>query len=348
MAVVIDSKIDGMSQAGGRAFSHPIGGVMMNPALTLVLGVLLFVGAGGLAARSLITSDAPTCTGRSRFAYVFPTKELREHDIGVLQGGRRFRITHDHVSSDPSFSPDGERLVFSTARDGTYDPEVGPDHLALFTASSTGGEERRLTHGPYDWQPDWSPNGSTIVFIRGAYGTRQQLWVVDEGSGAERRIFSAPTGKSQGEPARLHSPVWSPDGRRVAFAVEQLRRDEDYFELWLINANGAGARRVTALEAGYLLDWSPDGERIAYSGPAFFVGVERVRVTSLDGLDRSTLGTGTSPKWSRDGDWIAYLTRAPGNTWGIAMEPSSVGPAQPVPGSPSFPGEPWGPLAWTC
>jgi hypothetical protein len=62
MAVVIDSKIDGMSQAGGRAFSHPFGGVMMNPALTLVLGVLLFVGAGGLAARSLITSDSPTCT----------------------------------------------------------------------------------------------------------------------------------------------------------------------------------------------------------------------------------------------------------------------------------------------
>jgi hypothetical protein len=35
-------------------------------------------------------------------------------------------------------------------------------------------------------------------------------------------------------------------------------------------------------------------------------------------------------------------------TWGIAMEPSSGGPAQPVPGSPSFPEEPWGPLAWAC
>jgi TolB protein len=316
--------------------------------LPVVLAVLLFVGAGALAARSLVTNDSLTCTDGSRFAYVFPTKGLRKHDIGVRQGERRFRITHDHVSSDPSFSPDGERLVFSTARDGTYDPEVGPDHLALFTASSTGGGERRLTDGPYDWQPDWSPNGSSIVFIRGAYGRRQQLWVVDEGSGAERHLFSAPIGNSRSEPARLHSPVWSPDGRQVAFTVEHLRGDEDYFELWVTAANGEEARRHTALEAGYLLDWSPDGKRIAYSGPAFFVGVDRVRVTSLDGAGRLILGTGTSPRWSPDGDWIAYLTRGPRNTWRIAMEPSSGGEVQPLPGAPSFPGEPWGPLAWAC
>ncbi len=112
------------------------------------------------------------CAGRTTgcvsdeplFAYTRAARKLRQTEVGAFHEGNVVRVTTDQLSQDPSFSPDGSQVVFSSGRDGEFDPEVGYSRLALFTANWTGVDEERLTSGVYNYEPDWSPDGAKVVF----------------------------------------------------------------------------------------------------------------------------------------------------------------------------------------
>jgi TolB protein len=53
-------------------------------------------------------------------------------------------------------------------------------------------------------------------------------------------------------------PMWSPDGRRIAFVSDHYGHEE----VWVIDADGTDAQRLTV--NGGVPGWSPDGERIAF------------------------------------------------------------------------------------
>jgi Tol biopolymer transport system component len=119
------------------------------------------------------------------------------------------------------------------------------------------------------------------------------------------------------------SARFSPDGSRVAFV--SMRSGSS--EVWSAGRDGSGLRQVTTLGAvGVLVgDWSPDGTRIAFE--AAVAGNTDVYVVGADGGHLRRLTTEPTmdgvPSWSRDGQWIYFVSTRAGATpdiWRVALE----------------------------
>lgn len=135
----------------------------------------------------------------------------------------------------------------------------------------------------------------TIAFTRGA----GQVWVMSADGSGQRAL------------TRGVAPVWSPDGRRIAY---MLRGPNYGYHLFVINANGTSRRRLTRPKLDYEIDhyqdWSPDGRRLAFerydSDPNY-----AVYVAAADGSGERLLTRGQGygfarPDWSPGGRLIAF------------------------------------------
>jgi TolB protein len=223
----------------------------------------------------------------------------------TVHGSRR--LLHDTSSSYvPAWSPDGRRIAFASER-------YGGDWI--FVVDADGRHLRELTFGGHtptqdegdDGEPTWSPDGKHIAFadsqhinVMDADGRHRH--VVIDGPGQEqydprwspdgRRIayavvdpdtqergiwVAASDGSARHEltsPYPLYdgSPAWAPDGRRIAFT----RSDANgHSQVWVMNADGSGARPFTSGSVNEAPAWSPDGRSLAFSS-------DRARHNHLD------------------------------------------------------------------
>jgi dipeptidyl aminopeptidase/acylaminoacyl peptidase len=91
--------------------------------------------------------------------------------VSPIDGGFTRQITVGPADVGPAWSPDAEMVVFARwghARYLGFDCDQPPDQIdyGLHVVPRDGGEEIRLTDDGCDAAPDWSPDGSTIAFIR--------------------------------------------------------------------------------------------------------------------------------------------------------------------------------------
>jgi Tol biopolymer transport system component len=134
----------------------------------------------------------------------------------------------------------------------------------------------------------------TIAFTRVtsiAEGTKDVCVVRGDGTGFRRLAADA------------SGPAWSPDGRKVAYT--SFSRGG----VWVMNADGAGKRRVTPAPGGVnWITWSPDGRRILF-GTTAFSGADTLDVVGAGGGGPKTVfprspssgGAGYAPAWAPDG-----------------------------------------------
>ena len=97
-------------------------------------------------------------------------------------------------------------------------------------------------------------------------------------------------------------PVWSPSGRKIAFARLLTSQDGNcnQWDLYTVNGDGTGVRRLTNTKASELMStWSPTGRKIAFARYPASGGAHRIFKIATDGSNTTLLAPhGSNPAWS--------------------------------------------------
>ncbi|PSM38964.1 serine hydrolase [Streptomyces dioscori] len=262
------------------------------------------------------------------------------------------------LPEQPSLSPDGTRVVYVLR---TADRDQDRDERVLWTVPTGSGAARRLTRGPADTAPAWSPDGARIAFLRGGDGPAQ-VWLLPTDGGEPEPVTELPLGAG--------APVWSPDGTALAFTapvdrlpstrseakvpppmvVDRLDHTVDgggfvatvRSHLHVLDLTDQRVRQVTDGDwhAGTPA-WSPDGRRLAFcaergpvadptpSSEAYVLDVSDPEARAQPRLVGDGAGIAQAVTWAAEGDALLVVGRSdtePGHA-GLLRVPLEGGPA---------------------
>jgi serine/threonine protein kinase len=152
------------------------------------------------------------------------------------------------LQTDVTFSPDGRLIAYASDQGGNFDIWVQP--------VAGGGDPVQVTKSQAaDTEPDWSPDGTQLVFRSERDGGG--LFVVSALGGPEHRV--APFGVR---------PKWSPDGSRILFSMRP--HSFGVGSLFVVGTDGSPPRQVlqrfTDSADVRAWAWHPDGRRISLIG----------------------------------------------------------------------------------
>jgi DNA-binding winged helix-turn-helix (wHTH) protein len=276
-----------------------VGHYIQRPAEFIYLGAILaLVLAGGV--------------------FIWHTYRRSDFKTRIVRGNKQVTAWIG-LDINPSLSPDGSSVAYSSNHDGNFEIFVKPlasggreiqitsdggqnfepawspngryiayhsrDRGGIWVTPALGGPSHQLTR--FGSSPAWSPDGANIVFQEQAY---TDISSVALGAIPPSSIWTVPTAGGEarpitrsGSPSGGHSaPSWSPDGKRIVFVAN----DTSFREIWSASAAGGDLKRLTTNNESYFDPiYAPDGESIYCGGIAKnnTYGLWRIRITPGSG-----------------------------------------------------------------
>jgi len=195
----------------------------------------------------------------------------REHDAWVcnIERGDFTKLTFEGITSEVIWNPDGKSVTFNWSKVGWTN--AGPPGIYSKLADGRA-EAKRLTTNEQDQRPlSWTPDGKDLAFLQ-----QNDIWVFHTEDRRVERLTDTAF-------AETH-PVFSPDGRWLAYASNESGRTEVYVQPY----PGPGTRNIVSTEGGSEPIWAPNGRQLYYrnvwkmmavdikTDPAFVAGKPRM------------------------------------------------------------------------
>jgi Tol biopolymer transport system component len=166
--------------------------------LALLLASLAVLTAAGPA-----YAGFPGANGKIAFVRTMPDNTGDIYTMNPDGNGQTNLTSNAWNDFDPTWSPDGRKMAFTTNRDGDH------SSYAAYTMNPDGTSPARITDGRVS---GWSPDGTRLLITDTADGDSEIYTVNADGTGRRRLTDNS---------FNDLKPVWSPDGRRIVFSSQR-------------------------------------------------------------------------------------------------------------------------------
>lgn len=252
-------------------------------------------------------SPTPQGGGFGQFAFASDRSGIPQVYLANSDGSDSvpFLVTNrPDGACQPNWSPDGQRLVFTSPCSGPDDEFMSS---FLYIVNADGTDQRPLFAEPVSgYDPAWSPDGKKIAFTSRQNG-RPSIFVVDLDSNTVTLLLEA-----TGNFSEIRNPVWSPAGNQIAYVATR----DNITAIWAMTDTGISPIQLVYND-GHYLDfepvWSANGQFVRFSRREFglaLMSVMQMAYEERDLMEASYLDF--SPAWienivySPDDFWLLF------------------------------------------